>query len=77
MRDWDGRFNNEPFWGALHDSDLPAMLERAGFDKHCIFESQCIAPAWQWVGQQEDFGRAPAWYAVGAWQAANGLAALG
>jgi len=77
MRDWDGRFNNEPFWGALHDSDLPAMLERAGFDKHRIFESQCIAPAWQWAGQQEDFGRAPAWYAVGAWQAANGFAALG
>jgi len=76
MRDWDGRFNNEPFWGALHESNLPAMLERAGFDKTRVFESRCVAPAWQWADQQEDFGRAPAWYAVGAWQAANGLAAL-
>jgi SAM-dependent methyltransferase len=77
MRDWDGRFNNEPVWGALHESNLPAMLERAGFDKTRVFESRCVAPAWQWADQQEDFGRAPAWYAVGAWQAANGLAALG
>ena len=76
MRDWDGRFNNEPFWGALHESNLPAMLARAGFDTTRVFESRCVAPAWQWADQQEDFGRAPAWYAVGAWQAANGLAAL-
>lgn len=77
MRDWDGRFNNEPFWGALHDTDLPALLERAGFGKTHIFESRCVAPAWSRSEQTEDFGRAPAWYAVGAWQAAKGLAALG
>ena len=78
MRDWDGRFNNEPFWGALHDTDLPALLERAEFGKGNIFESRCVAPAWSWAErQQEDFGRAPAWYAVGAWQAAKGIAAIG
>jgi len=77
MRDWDGRFNNEPFWSALHESDLPAMLERVGFGRDEVFETRCVAPAWQCSERQEDFGRAPAWYAVGAWRAANGIAAIG
>jgi SAM-dependent methyltransferase len=78
MRDWDGRFNNEPFWSALHESDLPALLVKAGFGAHNVFESRCSAlPPSQSVIQNEDFGRAPSWYVVGAWQAAKGIAVIG
>jgi SAM-dependent methyltransferase len=31
-RDWDTWNNNEPFWGPLHEMDLPAVLVGAGFD---------------------------------------------
>ena len=77
MRDWDGRFNNEPFWSALHETDLRALLVKAGFGSTNVFESRCVAPSWQATARQEDFGRAPAWYAVGAWQAAKGIPAIG
>jgi len=78
MRDWDGRFNNEPFWSALHESDLPALLVKGGFGAHNVFESRCSAlPPSQSVIQNEDFGRAPSWYVVGAWQAAKGIAVIG
>jgi hypothetical protein len=83
MRDWDGRYNNEPFWSALHETDLTALLARAGFGTANIFETRCVAPPAGSGGarpeavKHEDFGRAPAWYAVGAWQTAKGLAAIG
>ncbi len=83
MRDWDGRYNNEPFWSALHESDLAALLAKAGFGAANVFETRCVAPPAADAGtgtdavKHEDFGRAPAWYAVGAWQAAKGLAAIG
>lgn len=75
MRDWDGRYNNEPFWSAMHETFVPELLERAGFAPQRIFESRCSAAS---AGAaQEDFGRAPSWYAVGAWQTADGFAATG
>lgn len=78
MRDWDGRYNNEPFWTALHEMDLTERLARAGFERDRVFETECRAPTFKAAaGRSEDFGRAPAWYAVGAWQAANGLAVIG
>ncbi|MBU6378775.1 MAG: methyltransferase domain-containing protein [Gammaproteobacteria bacterium] len=83
MRDWDGRYNNEPFWSALHESDLAALLAKAGFGAANVFETRCVAPPAADAGtrteavKHEDFGRAPAWYAVGAWQAAKGIAAIG
>ncbi|MBM4216885.1 MAG: class I SAM-dependent methyltransferase [Gammaproteobacteria bacterium] len=43
MHDWDGRFNDEPFWSALHESDLPALRVKAGFGAGNIFESRCTA----------------------------------
>ncbi|HSN73027.1 MAG TPA: methyltransferase domain-containing protein [Steroidobacteraceae bacterium] len=64
MRDWDGRYNNEPFWSALHELDLPMLLEVAGFERESIFETRVVAS--EADPGQEDFGRAPAWYAVGA-----------
>ena len=78
MRDWDGRFNNEPFWSALHETDLPALLVKCGFGAGHVFESRCSAlPPQQSGTQQEDFGRAPSWYVVGAWQPAKGIAVNG
>lgn len=78
MRDWDGRYNNEPFWSALHESDLRQMMTKAGFDAELVFETRCAAPSWQTATpSEEDFGRAPAWYAVGAWQAVDGITAEG
>jgi ubiquinone/menaquinone biosynthesis C-methylase UbiE len=73
MRDWDGRYNNEPFWSALHETSLPEVLARVGFARELIFESRCVAPAWREGSgaPAEDFGRAPRWYAVGAWQTAR------
>jgi len=78
MRDWDGRFNNEPFWTALHEMDLTERLVAAGHPADQVFETECRAPvAVAADGKSEDFGRAPVWYAVGAWQAAEGSAVAG
>jgi SAM-dependent methyltransferase len=78
MRDWDGRFNNEPFWTALHEMDLTERLLAAGHPADKVFETECRAPvAVAADGRSEDFGRAPVWYAVGAWQAAEGSAVTG
>lgn len=77
MRDWDGRYNNEPFWSALHETDLTDLLAKAGFAANQVFETRCVAPAWREDAGHEDFGRAPAWYAVGAWQVVKGLATEG
>jgi SAM-dependent methyltransferase len=76
MRDWDGRWNNEPFWTSLHEMDLTERMARAGFMPGEIFETECRAPALVAAdGRAEDFGRSPVWYAVGAWQTADETAA--
>ena len=36
--DWDTHFNAEPFIGKLHDLDLWAAIEAAGFQKHLLYE---------------------------------------
>lgn len=33
MLDWDTYNNNEPFWGAMHDTDLEALATSVGFDR--------------------------------------------
>lgn len=78
MRDWDGRYNNEPFWSSLHETVLPTLLARAGFSAERIFETRCVAPSWREGADAptEDFGRAPRWYAVGAWQSPRAVAAV-
>lgn len=77
MRDWDGRYNNEPFWTALHETDLVELLNDTGFERSNVFETRCSAPlVRRRTGSSdavaEDFGRAPSWYAIGAWQTAHG-----
>jgi SAM-dependent methyltransferase len=36
MLDYDTFYNNEPFWGAMHDTDLGALALEAGFDEENI-----------------------------------------
>lgn len=72
MRDWDGRFNNEPFWSGLHETDLRRELAAGGFEPEAIFESQMRAPpagaGTEGERRQEDYGRTPRWYVAGAWR---------
>jgi ubiquinone/menaquinone biosynthesis C-methylase UbiE len=70
MRDWDTHNNNEPFWGTMHDIDVFAVMENAGFDRSKmatvglaavvdtnIFPSAADSEA----NDGEDYGRKPAW----------------
>ena len=38
-RDWDTLNNNEPFWGAMHETDLAAVMAKAGFPAAGIIET--------------------------------------
>jgi SAM-dependent methyltransferase len=37
-RDWSTHFNNEPFWGALHDLDITKPIREAGFKDEEAFD---------------------------------------
>jgi SAM-dependent methyltransferase len=65
--DWDVHYNNEPFITTLHQLDLPAVVEEAGFEPGKIFEdfapSQTVkSPPDGYVGNR----RIGNWYLVGA-----------
>lgn len=65
LRDWDGRYNNEAFWSAMHDTDLAAQLRAAGFPAQHVFETTANAPPLGATSAaQEDYGRGGAWYVV-------------
>jgi len=69
MRDWDGRYNAEPFWTGLHETDLPGLLARCGFAPEQVFEARVAAPVPEEMTQAptiEDYGRAARWYLAGA-----------
>lgn len=38
MADWDTSNNNEPFWHALHELDLPSLVVAAGFAPEAVFD---------------------------------------
>ncbi len=40
MFDWETRYNNEPFWQAFAQADVTAMIERAGFTRPLIEETE-------------------------------------
>lgn len=54
-RDWSTHFNNEPFWGALHDMDISQPLVSAGFGKADVFDEMIPNPVGNGV-----------WWAAGA-----------
>jgi len=77
MRDWDAYNNNEPFWSAMHATDLDSELEKSGFAANDIFHASIKASVDPDVATaqskqlKEDYGRAPAWHAYGAWKGAS------
>lgn len=68
LRDWDGRYNNEAFWSALHDTDLVAAMRQAGFDAGAVRETRADTaaprPTPDHAKVQEDYGRGGTWYVV-------------
>ena len=74
MLDWDAANNNEPFWGTLHDMDLVARAEEAGFARdraiQLLVESAFSAAEAQRTRSFRggDFGGGGRWLAFGAWK---------
>jgi len=74
LRDWDTYQNNEPFWGTMHEMDLTALMEGLGLPPQNQFQISIAARIdsadylEKPVAKQEDYGRAPAWNAFGAWK---------
>jgi ubiquinone/menaquinone biosynthesis C-methylase UbiE len=72
IRDWDCHYNNEPFWGTLHDMNMPAEMQAAGFAAADCFETEFPAVLEQTLktdmDQGKDFGRGATWYGFGAWK---------
>lgn len=71
MRDWDAFYNAEPFWSRLHEMDLDAEMERAGFDKSRVIHGAVFGvvdrdlfPDAQ-EDETEDYGRKAAWEVIG------------
>jgi ubiquinone/menaquinone biosynthesis C-methylase UbiE len=74
IRDWDAYYNNEPFWGAMHDIDVRDWMAECGFKKESQLQFGARAvndnedhtkPRPQEV---EDHGRSAVWNVFGAWK---------
>lgn len=69
LRDWDCQYNNEPFWSALHDTQLPELMTELGVAKDKIFETEIHALVEDEMpkvsAEVEDYGRGGMWYACG------------
>ena len=69
LRDWDCQYNNEPFWSALHDTRLPALMTELGIAGEKIFETEIHALVEDEMpkvsAEVEDYGRGGMWYACG------------
>jgi len=67
--DWDGRYNNEPFYRPFRSMDLSAAAVKAGFPSDSFFE--WVVPSWHGGGKVDagNVGRLASgvsWYAFGA-----------
>jgi SAM-dependent methyltransferase len=74
MRDWDAYYNNEPFWGIMHDIEPQDLMAEAGFQREKFFQIGVRAvndnedhtkPR---QPEAEDYGRAGVWNVFGAWK---------
>lgn len=66
MRDWDSYNNNEPFWSAMHETDLIALLSSVGFDAAAVNVASLKGVSDYEDGQgptSVEHGRAPDWHA--------------
>ncbi len=74
VSDWDTYYNNEPFIGAMHDSDLPGMAMKAGFARDRIIDTtaRSVGRDTRNKGRKElqagDFGNIGAFLVFGAWK---------
>lgn len=71
MLDWDTRYNNEPFWGTVHEKNLADVVTEAGFAReNVISHLQPMTSERDWaktdVFQCGDFGGGGAWFVFGA-----------
>lgn len=72
MRDWDAFYNNEPFWTKMHEVDLDAWMDAAGFSSNALIHDGVAAVVDKDVfpdaadDDSEDFGRKAAWHVIGA-----------
>ncbi|MEM8987827.1 MAG: methyltransferase domain-containing protein [Pseudomonadota bacterium] len=72
MRDWDAFYNNEPFWTKMHEIDLDAYMEKAGFSRDKLIHGGVTAVVDKTLfpdvadDNVEDYGRKAAWHVVGA-----------
>jgi ubiquinone/menaquinone biosynthesis C-methylase UbiE len=71
MRDWDAFYNAEPFWSRLHEMDLDAEMERAGFDRGKVIHGAVFGVVDREIfpdaqeDDTEDYGRKAAWEVIG------------
>jgi len=82
MRDWDAFYNNEPFWTKMHEIDIDAFMEQAGFSAADMIHGGVAAvvdadvfPDAAQDDAQEDYGRKAAWHVIGATKPTNSKAA--
>ncbi len=81
MRDWDAYYNNEPFWSKMHDIDVYALMEQAGFDAsaHLTLDVAAVTDDARFkqaeTGAREDYGRAAVWHVFGATKSGQGAQA--
>ncbi len=74
IRDWDALYNNEPFWGAMHDVDVRTWMTSAGFKEENLLqfgakaENDMEYPKNPNAPEVEDHGRSPIWNVFGAWK---------
>jgi ubiquinone/menaquinone biosynthesis C-methylase UbiE len=74
IRDWDAFNNNEPFWSAMHATDLKQIMADAGLPLDCQFMTGVRAVVDRDIfpeaaaADAEDHGRAAVWNAYGAWK---------
>jgi SAM-dependent methyltransferase len=59
LADWDSDYNNEPFWGGLHATDLAQVARDAGFGATEIFDEDLDPSLTAFVNRQP-------WMAFGA-----------
>ena len=66
MRDWDSYNNNEPFWSAMHETDLIALLSSVGFESAAVRVASLKGVSDYAEGEgptSSEHGRAPDWHA--------------
>ncbi len=72
MRDWDAFYNNEPFWSRMHEMDLDAEMEAAGFERDQLIHGGVTGVVDKELfpdaadDETEDYGRKAAWHVIGA-----------